>query len=80
MIRDMRGALAVTPLEQGQGTHRVSHPEFLTPSQFLHDDAAEAERVFDRPLMAGKTGAPLLAHYCASRFTVVGSTRELPRR
>lgn len=29
--------------------------------------------------VAGKTGAPLLAHYCASKFAVVGFTQSLAR-
>jgi len=29
--------------------------------------------------MAGKTGAPLLAHYCASKFAVVGFTQSLAK-
>jgi NAD(P)-dependent dehydrogenase (short-subunit alcohol dehydrogenase family) len=29
--------------------------------------------------MAGKTGAPLLAHYCASKFAVVGFTQALAK-
>lgn len=29
--------------------------------------------------MAGKTGAPLLAHYCASKFAVVGFAQSLAK-
>ena len=41
--------------------------------------AGEKGVIVNTASMAGKTGAPLLAHYCASKFAVVGFTQSLAK-
>jgi NAD(P)-dependent dehydrogenase (short-subunit alcohol dehydrogenase family) len=54
---------------------------FLTNRAIIRLWAARGERgtIVNTASVAGKTGAPLLAHYCASKFAVVGFTQSLAR-
>jgi NAD(P)-dependent dehydrogenase (short-subunit alcohol dehydrogenase family) len=42
-------------------------------------DSGRPGTIINTASVAGKTGAPLLAHYCASKFAVVGFTQSLAR-
>jgi NAD(P)-dependent dehydrogenase (short-subunit alcohol dehydrogenase family) len=42
-------------------------------------DAGKPGIIVNTASVAGKTGAPLLAHYCASKFAVVGFTQSLAK-
>jgi meso-butanediol dehydrogenase / (S,S)-butanediol dehydrogenase / diacetyl reductase len=42
-----------------------------------HDYGKEKPKIVNTASMAGKYGAPFLAHYCASKFAVVGFTQSL---
>ena len=42
-------------------------------------DARQAGVIVNTASVAGKIGAPLLAHYCASKFAVVGFTQSLAK-
>src|SRR5262249_61056051 len=42
-------------------------------------DAAQPGTIVNTASVAGKSGAPLLAHYCASKFAVVGFTQSLAK-
>jgi len=42
-------------------------------------DAKQPGVIVNTASVAGKTGAPLLAHYCASKFAVVGFTQSLAK-
>jgi NAD(P)-dependent dehydrogenase (short-subunit alcohol dehydrogenase family) len=42
-----------------------------------HDYGDDKPKIVNTASMAGKYGAPLLAHYCASKFAVVGFTQSL---
>ncbi len=41
--------------------------------------ARKAGRIVNTASMGGKAGAPLLAHYCASKFAVVGLTESIAK-
>lgn len=42
-----------------------------------HDYGSEKPKIVNVASMAGKYGAPFLAHYCASKFAVVGFSQSL---
>jgi meso-butanediol dehydrogenase/(S,S)-butanediol dehydrogenase/diacetyl reductase len=42
-----------------------------------HDYGSEKPKIVNTASMAGKYGTPFLAHYCASKFAVVGFTQAL---
>jgi meso-butanediol dehydrogenase / (S,S)-butanediol dehydrogenase / diacetyl reductase len=42
-------------------------------------DAGQPGTIVNTASVAGKSGAPLLAHYCASKFAVVGFTQSLAK-